>query len=41
MEVCYQKASRLFYKINEGRISEPDNIKIKIPRIDDKEMSTL
>ena len=40
-KVCYQEASRLFYEINQGRTSQPNKIKIKTPKIDDKEMPTL
>ena len=37
----YVKASRLFYEINQGRTSHPNNIKIKTLKIDDKAMPTL
>jgi len=41
MKVCYQEASSLFYEINQCRASEPNKIKIKTPKIDDKAIPTL
>jgi len=40
-KVCYQEASRLFHEINQGRTSQPNNIKIKTPKLNDKAIPTL